>query len=96
MPKHEGQETVASLDSQNPQTGASDEVAAPQLGQLSVSACIGAFDSRSRHKRSCIVMRAKVATNADQGCLILSYTNKNNARRGIDFEERPARYRRWF
>jgi hypothetical protein len=40
MPKHEGQETVASLDSQNLQMGASDELAAPQLGQLRVSASI--------------------------------------------------------
>ena len=43
MPKHEGHETVASLDSQNLQMGASDEVAAPQLGQLSVWASIAAF-----------------------------------------------------
>ena len=40
MPKHDGQETVASRDSQNLQMGASDELAAPQLGQLSVSASI--------------------------------------------------------
>jgi hypothetical protein len=38
--KHEGQATVASRDWQNWHSGASVELAAPQLGQLSVSACI--------------------------------------------------------
>jgi hypothetical protein len=37
--KHEGQATVASREPQNRHSGASVEVAAPQLGQLSVSAC---------------------------------------------------------
>jgi len=40
MPKHEGQDTVANFDSQNAQCEAADEVAAPQLGQLSVLASI--------------------------------------------------------
>ena len=40
MAKHDGQATVASLELQNRQTGESDEIAAPQLGQLRVSACI--------------------------------------------------------
>jgi len=40
MPKHEGQATVASFDSQYWHCGESDEIAAPQLGQLSVCACI--------------------------------------------------------
>lgn len=39
-PKHEGQETVARRDRQNSQKEASVELAAPQFGQLSVSACI--------------------------------------------------------
>jgi len=49
--KHEGQATVASREPQNWHSGASVEVAAPQLGQLSVSACTlrilaGAFRKR--------------------------------------------------
>jgi hypothetical protein len=40
MAKHEGQATVASFDSQNLQRGESEEMAAPQLGQLRVSAFI--------------------------------------------------------
>jgi len=36
MPKHEGQATVASREPQKMQVGASDELAAPQFGQLSV------------------------------------------------------------
>ena len=39
--KHDGHATVARREPQNWQTGASVEVAAPQFGQLSVSACIG-------------------------------------------------------
>ena len=39
-PKHEGQETVARRDWQNWQKEASDELPAPQFGQLRVSACI--------------------------------------------------------
>jgi hypothetical protein len=39
-PKHEGQPTVASLDSQKVQRDAADELAAPQFGQLSVLASI--------------------------------------------------------
>jgi hypothetical protein len=38
MPKHEGQATVASRDSQKTQIEASEELAAPQFGQLSVLA----------------------------------------------------------
>jgi hypothetical protein len=40
MPKHDGQETVAKREPQNWHSGWSVEVAAPQFGQLSVSACI--------------------------------------------------------
>ncbi|MEP6742204.1 MAG: hypothetical protein ABJB61_06870, partial [bacterium] len=40
MPKHDGQATVASREPQNRQSGSSIAVAAPQLGQFSVSACI--------------------------------------------------------
>jgi hypothetical protein len=40
MAKQEGQAIVASRDWQNWQSGASVELAAPQFGQLSVSACI--------------------------------------------------------
>jgi len=36
MPKHEGQATVASREPQKIQVVASDELAAPQFGQLSV------------------------------------------------------------
>jgi hypothetical protein len=38
--KHDGQATVARREPQNWQAGASVELAAPQLGQLRVSACI--------------------------------------------------------
>jgi hypothetical protein len=38
MPKHDGQATVARRDSQKTQIEASEELAAPQLGQLSVLA----------------------------------------------------------
>jgi hypothetical protein len=40
MPKHEAHAIVASFDSQYWQRGKSDEIAAPQFGQLRVSACI--------------------------------------------------------
>jgi hypothetical protein len=40
MAKHEGQATVARRDPQNWHSGASVELAAPQFGQLRVSACI--------------------------------------------------------
>jgi hypothetical protein len=40
MPKHEGQAMVASFDSQYWHRGESDEIAAPQFGQLRVRACI--------------------------------------------------------
>ena len=40
MPKHEGQATVASREPQYWHSGASVDVAAPHIGQLSVSACI--------------------------------------------------------
>ena len=48
MPKHDGQATVASRDSQNAQRDASVELAAPQFGQLRVSACMEA-NSNSLH-----------------------------------------------
>ena len=38
MPKHEAHAMVASIDPQNGQSGASEEIAAPQLGQLRVCA----------------------------------------------------------
>jgi len=38
--KQDGQAMVAKRDPQNWQSGASEEEAAPQFGQLSVSACI--------------------------------------------------------
>jgi hypothetical protein len=38
--KHDGQATVRRRELQNWQSGASVELAAPQFGQLSVSACI--------------------------------------------------------
>ena len=40
MPKHEGQATVASREPQYMHSAASVDVAAPHIGQLSVSACI--------------------------------------------------------
>jgi hypothetical protein len=40
MPKHEPHAMVASFDSQYWQRDESDEIAAPQFGQLRVSACI--------------------------------------------------------
>jgi hypothetical protein len=40
MPKHEGQATVANREPQKRHSGSSVAVAAPQFGQLSVSACI--------------------------------------------------------
>jgi len=40
MPKHAGQATVANFDSQYWHCGASDEMAAPQFGQLRVCACM--------------------------------------------------------
>jgi hypothetical protein len=38
--KHDGHATVASFDSQYWQRGDSEEMAAPQFGQLSVCACM--------------------------------------------------------
>jgi hypothetical protein len=38
--KHDGQATVASREPQNWQDGTSAELAAPQFGQLSVTACM--------------------------------------------------------
>jgi hypothetical protein len=43
MPKHEGQATVASRELQYWHSGASVDVAAPHIGQLSVSACISSI-----------------------------------------------------
>jgi hypothetical protein len=43
MPKHEGQATVASREPQYWHSGASVDVAAPHIGQLSVSACISSI-----------------------------------------------------
>jgi hypothetical protein len=40
MPKHEAHTIVASFDSQYWHCGESEEIAAPQFGQLRVSACI--------------------------------------------------------
>jgi hypothetical protein len=40
IPKQDGQETVASFDSQYWQSGAFEEMAAPQFGQFRVSAFI--------------------------------------------------------
>jgi len=40
MPKQDGHATVASFDSQYWHCGESDEIAAPQLGQLRVCACM--------------------------------------------------------
>jgi hypothetical protein len=40
MPKHEGHATVASFDSQYWHCGESEEIAAPQFGQLRVSTVI--------------------------------------------------------
>jgi hypothetical protein len=48
--KHEGQAMVASREPQNWQVGPSVAVAAPQLGQLSVSACIEKHFSSSFQK----------------------------------------------
>src|SRR5438045_3833620 len=45
MPKHEAQAIVASFDSQYWHCGESDEIAAPQFGQLRVCACIGTHAS---------------------------------------------------
>jgi hypothetical protein len=50
--KQEGQAMVAKRDPQNWQSGASEEVAAPQFGQLSVSACIHAILPVKKKKRS--------------------------------------------
>jgi len=50
--KHEGQATVAKRDPQNWHNGASVEVAAPQFGQLSVSACIPAILSAKTRKEA--------------------------------------------
>jgi hypothetical protein len=41
IPKHDAQAIVASFDSQYLHCGASDEIAAPQLGHFSVCASIG-------------------------------------------------------
>ena len=38
--KQDGQATVASFDSQYRQSGAPDDIAAPQFGQLRASACM--------------------------------------------------------
>jgi hypothetical protein len=47
--KHEGQATVARRELQNWQAGASVELAAPQFGQLRVSACIaGILSAQSK------------------------------------------------
>jgi len=46
IPKQEAQATVASFDSQYWHCGASDEIAAPQFGQLRVCAGIGSTHPR--------------------------------------------------
>jgi len=43
MAKHDGQEIVASFDSQYWHCGESDEIAAPQFGQFNVCACMRAI-----------------------------------------------------
>jgi hypothetical protein len=48
MPKHEAQAMVASFDSQYWHCGESDEIAAPQLGQLRVCACICVMECAGR------------------------------------------------
>jgi hypothetical protein len=45
MPKHDAQAIVATFDSQNWQRDASDEIAAPQFGQLRFCTCIRAHAS---------------------------------------------------
>jgi len=55
--KHEGQATVASREPQNWQAGASVELAAPQFGQLRVSACtagILSVQSKCGLQQSCV------------------------------------------
>src|ERR1700750_2652685 len=53
MPKHSAQAIVASFDSQYWHCGESDEIAAPQLGQLRVCACI------------CVIWNAPAARSGD-------------------------------
>jgi len=54
MPKQDGQATVASFDSQYWHCGASEEIAAPQFGQLSVCACIVPAPELSRSLRRAV------------------------------------------
>jgi hypothetical protein len=58
MPKHESHAIVASFDSQYWQRGESDEIAAPQFGQLRVSAFIP-----SRHERFLQLNIVRVVAN---------------------------------
>jgi hypothetical protein len=51
IPKHEAQEIVASFDSQNWHFEESEEIAAPQLGQLRVCASIEIRPAQSRLRR---------------------------------------------
>jgi hypothetical protein len=50
--KHEGQATVARREPQNWHSGASVELAAPQFGQLRVSACIAAILAAKTRKEA--------------------------------------------
>jgi hypothetical protein len=51
--KHDGQATVASFDSQYWHLGESEEIAAPQFGQLSFSACIERIVTAFGPRSSC-------------------------------------------
>jgi hypothetical protein len=59
MPKHEAHEIVASFDSQYWQRGESDEIAAPQFGQLSVCACINHVAARRLFQLNIAASEAK-------------------------------------
>jgi hypothetical protein len=83
MPKHDPQAIVATFDWQNWQRGASDEIAAPQFGQLRVCACIlsariPACGSRASLPALDFIIRTpglsikKSAGRIDNGCAMLS------------------------
>jgi hypothetical protein len=86
MPKHAGQATVASFDSQYWHCGASDEMAAPQFGQLRVCACMVKVAHlcrrRARLSGACSPARtlpfaaadflSKNAGRIDKGCAMLT------------------------
>jgi hypothetical protein len=66
MPKHEAHEIVASFDSQYWQRGESDEIAAPQFGQLSVCACINHITSRRLSSLNIAASEAKKILVTDE------------------------------